>query len=344
MRNAASHEGEFRKLLPMSTLPVALVTGFLGAGKTTLMRHLILDAHARGLKTCVIVNEFGASDVDGHILKEADAELMRSITGGCACCAGQDNFHETLLEVGSREESEKPDVILVETSGLADPVTLLDVLTAPDLLSSLRVTAILCVADAGRDQEYSAHAPLAPLLNNQLQMADFVLINKADIAARSTLIALAERINQIAPHANLVPTQECKMNFDDMWTRVLGNAPRENRKSKTENLKSNHAHSHTFFCPLPHPVERARLEDALSTLPPEVWRAKGFVRLRGQSGVLLAQYTGGGKSAGRFRLAPFHLGFGNEEPATGIVFIGAHLDENSLLEKFSGKNNLIAFL
>jgi G3E family GTPase len=331
----------------MSTLPVVLVSGFLGAGKTTLMRRLILEAHARGLKACVIVNEFGASDVDGHILREADAELMQSITGGCACCAGQDDFHDTLLEVASREENEKPDVVLVETSGLADPVTLLDVLTAPGLLALLRVAAILCVADAGREDEYSARAPLTPLLHNQLQIADFILVNKADLVARSTLIALAQHFNQIAPHANLVPTQECKMNFDDVWARVSDEAP-PNARSKIEDRKSNHAHSHTLFCPLPHPVEREKLEAALSTLPPEVWRAKGFVRLRGESGVLLVQYTGGhvqkNGSAGRFRLAPFHLGFGSDEPPTGIVFIGAHLAEKSLLEKFSGQNSLIAFL
>ena len=76
------------KLPFVNKLPIILVTGFLGAGKTTLMRRLIQDGHERGLKLCVVVNEFGMADVDGHILKEADAELLASITGGCACCSG----------------------------------------------------------------------------------------------------------------------------------------------------------------------------------------------------------------------------------------------------------------
>jgi G3E family GTPase len=306
------------------------------------MRRLILDAHARGLKICVVVNEFGATDVDGHILKEADAELLQSITGGCACCAGQDDFHETLLEIAAREPSQKPDVVLIEASGLADPVTLLDVLTAPDLISALRVAAILCVADAAREDEYSPAAPLWPLLSNQSRMADFILVNKADRAQRSTLLALAERFHSIAPQAHLVPTQECDMNFDGLWDRVLTAPVVEFQRPKIEGQRSEHAHSHTVFCPLPHPIERAKLEAALSTLPPEVWRAKGFVRLRGESGVLLVQYTGGGKSAGRFRLAPFHLAFGSDEPTTGIVFIGAHLDEAELSNAFRSEN-LAAF-
>ena len=327
-----------------SILPVILVAGFLGAGKTTLMRRLILDAHAGGFKTCVIVNEFGAADVDGHILREANAELLAAITGGCACCSGQNDFQEALVEVASREEFQKPDLILVEASGLADPILLLDVLTAPELIATLRVAAILCVADAARRDEYSAGAPLAPLLFNQLRLADFILLNKADLCERSTLVALAEAFHEIAPRANLFPTKECAMNLDELWTRVLTSAPAASQRSKVKDQKSKHAHNHTLFCPLPHPLEREKLEQALSTLPPEVWRAKGFVRVRGESGVLLVQYTGGEKSVGRFRLAPFHLSFGSEEPQTGIVFIGAHLEEKALLEAFSRAGNLLAFM
>jgi G3E family GTPase len=175
-------------------------------------------------------------------------------------------------------------------------------------------------------------------------MADFILVNKADLAPRSTLLALAERFHKIAPQARLIPTQGCNMEFDEFWNRVLAAPAIEFQRPKIEDQKSEHAHSHTVFCPLPHPVERAKLEAALSALPPEVWRAKGFVRVRGESGVLLVQYTGGGKSAGRFRLAPFHLAFGSEEPTTGIVFIGAHLDEQRLRELFLGQDNLSAFL
>lgn len=86
------------------------------------------------------------------------------------------------------------------------------------------------------------------------------------------------------------------------------------------------------------------MEEALGNLPPQVWRAKGFVRLRGEAGVLLVQFTGGAGSTPRWRLAPFHLPFGSEEPPTGLVFIGAALDEKQLISTFLGEDKLLAFL
>jgi G3E family GTPase len=86
-------------------VPILLVGGFLGSGKTTLMRRLIVDAQQRGLKIAVIVNEFGATDIDSNILRELEREaaneILTGIAGGCACCTGQDELQWTLLEIGS---------------------------------------------------------------------------------------------------------------------------------------------------------------------------------------------------------------------------------------------------
>jgi G3E family GTPase len=174
----------------MSThIPVILVSGFLGAGKTTLMRRLILDAREKNIRIAVIVNEFGASDVDSNILRELEREAERSgeaaseilsgIAGGCACCSGQAELHQTLLEIGERLEN-RPDVILMEASGLADPVLLLDVITAAQLLPLLEIGGMISVADASRMQYLQSH--LAPLLRRQTQLADLVVLNKSDVA------------------------------------------------------------------------------------------------------------------------------------------------------------------
>jgi G3E family GTPase len=326
--------------MPISIL---LVSGFLGAGKTTLMRRLIKNGHARGLKLCVVVNEFGAMDVDSHILREADAELLLSIEGGCACCAGQDDFRDTILEIALRPPTEKPDVILIEASGLADPGLLLEILVAPELLPRVQVSKIICVADAARAPEYSRpDFALSALIKNQLRLADVVLLNKADLADEETLVALQNQFRDLNPHAEIQHAIECEFDTDSLWPGVL--PPSEVQRPKFKDQKSNHS-AHTVFCPLPHPVERARLEKALATLPPQVWRAKGFVRLCGEPGVLLAQYSGSEKNgSGRFRLAPFHLPFGEEEPATGLVFIGAALDEKALLAAFLGEDNFLAVM
>jgi G3E family GTPase len=326
-----------------STLPVILVAGFLGAGKTTLMRRLIADGHARDLKLCVVVNEFGAMDVDGHILREADAELLLSIEGGCACCSGQDDFRDMITEIALRPQTEKPDVILVEASGLADPGLLLEILSAPELLSRVSVSKIICVADAARAPEYSRHDfALSTVVKSQLRLADLILLNKANLADAETLDALQDQFQNLNSHAEIQRAVECEFDTASLWPGVLPAS--EVRRSKTKDQRPNHA-AHTIFCPLPHPVERARLEKAFAGLPPQVWRAKGFVRVRGEPGVLLAQFTGGeNKTSGRFRLAPFHLPFGEDEPPTGLVFIGAALDEKELLQAFLGNDNFLAVI
>lgn len=329
-----------------SPLPILLVAGFLGSGKTTLMRRLILDARARGLKLAVIVNEFGAADVDSNILREADAELISGIAGGCACCSGQDDFHATLLEIASRPADERPDAVLVEASGLADPVLLLDVMTGAQLLPLLRQAMILTVVDSGRFLELLG--ALGPLLRRQAQLADIVVLNKVDLVDAAKLQAVRAKISEIGPRSTPVPTQQCEFELGPVWEKLLNDNHAATPRELTQESGAPHAHYHTVVCPLPHPIERAQLEATLNELGAgnpygEIWRVKGFVRLRGEANLQLVQYTGGGSSPGRYIIAPFYLPFGSDEPETALVFIGAELDRQKLLATFMGSRFLSAF-
>jgi G3E family GTPase len=337
----------FLPVLYMSSqqlLPVLLVSGFLGSGKTTLMRRLILDAQARGLRVSVIVNEFGAADVDSHILREADAELIASIAGGCACCTGQDDLHQALLEIASRPPTERPDAILMEASGLADPILLLDVLTAAQLLKLLRPTALVSVVDSVRWNELASS--LGPLLRRQIQLADWIVLNKTDLATPNQLTQIAERLTQLNDKAQLVRAEQAQFDLTPLWQQLQHQGTLQRPQSTLIDgeaaTSSRHADSHTVVCPLPHPVERARLEAALQGLGPEVWRAKGFVRLRGESGLQLVQFTGS-TSGGRYQIAPFYLTHGAMEPETSLVFLGAALDAAKLQQQFRG-GTMLAFI
>ncbi len=320
-------------------MPVALVSGFLGAGKTTLMRRLILDAKSRGWKVAVVVNEYGAADIDSHILKEADAELIAAIAGGCACCSGQDDFHQTMQEIAARPTSERPDLTLVEASGLADPVLLLDVLTAAQLLPLLRVAVLVTVADAA----HLSRGPDAfnPLMKRQAQLADLIVLNKTDLAALfdgpRAIEAAAKNVLAVNPSARLERAVNAEFDLNPLWQMIREPKPIQNRKSKIENEPVPHS-AQTVICPLPHPVPREKLEAALEKLDENVWRAKGFVRLSGEAGLHLLQYTGG-PSGGRFRFAPFYLPPGADEPATALVFIGPSLDRAALQTDFSGRGD-----
>jgi cobalamin biosynthesis protein CobW len=186
----------------LSKVPVTIVTGFLGAGKTTLISHLIRNANGRRL--AVVVNEFGTLGIDGDILKgcaipDCPAENVIELANGCICCTVADDFIptvEALLVLDPR-----PDHILIETSGLALPKPLLKAFDWPAIRSRITVDGVIALADAeavaaGRfapdvaaldaqraaDPSVDHETPLSEVFEDQLACADLVLLTKVDLA------------------------------------------------------------------------------------------------------------------------------------------------------------------
>ncbi|HEX8552655.1 MAG TPA: GTP-binding protein [Abditibacteriaceae bacterium] len=310
-------------------IPLLSVCGFLGAGKTTLVRRLVEDAARRKVRLAVIVNEFGTTDVDSHILREADAELLASIAGGCACCSGGDELHWTLEELAARPANEKPDIVILETSGLADPVALLETLLAPQLLPHFHIAPLVCVADAAR---LSLDAPLPLLFQRQIQLAGTIALNKIDRIGETQKASALSRVRGWNKNAYLESTSHAALDLDALWQRTQSTVDFDRTAQATPHS------AQTFVLPLSHPVQRSALETALQELPPEVWRAKGFVRVAGEDTLQLLQWTGEGSG----NLAPFHLAPFAEEPPLALVFIGESLDIPTLSRAF-GTRLLAAF-
>ena len=306
--------------------PLILVTGFLGAGKTTWLRHILLDARAQNLNIGVIINEFGAVDVDGEILRDS-AQSLASVAGGCACCSGQDDF----VEAARNMSHAGFDAIVVEASGLADPLILLETLAAPDLLKRVSVAQIVCVADASN---WNATAgALGPLLRRQLMLADTIILNKTDLVGDVAVSALQTKLAQLNPNARVQIAIEGETEFD--WNFATRDAATP--ALPTDSPAVAHADSHTIWVALPHPIQRAELERALSELDENIWRAKGFVRVRGENNLQLVQLSGG-LDGNRVRIAPFAIPFGATEPQLGLVFIGANFDGAQIQRSFEALN------
>ena len=310
-------------------IPILVVTGFLGAGKTTLVRRLVQDAARKKMRLAVIVNEFGEADVDSHILREADAELLASIAGGCACCACQDELHWTLEEIAARDEVEKPDAIVLETSGLADPVALLETLLAPQLLAHFRIAPLVCVADAAR---LESGAPLPLLMQRQIQLAGTIALNKIDRLNGAQKTEVETAVRRWNARAHIEATTQAALDLDALWNRIGSTVEFDRTHSKTSHS------AQTFVLPLSHPLKRAALESALRNLPPEVWRVKGFVQVAGEDAIQLLQWSGEGTE----NFAPFHLPAFAQTPPLALVFIGESLDIPVLARSF-GAQLLAAF-
>ncbi|WP_294352626.1 cobalamin biosynthesis protein CobW [uncultured Sphingomonas sp.] len=203
----------------LAKVPVTIVTGFLGAGKTTLISHLIRNANGRRL--AVVVNEFGTLGVDGDILKscaipDCPAENVVELANGCICCTVADDFIPTVEQLLSLDP--RPDHILIETSGLALPKPLLKAFDWPAIRSRITVDGVVALADAeavaaGRfapdvaaldaqraaDPGIDHETPLSEVFEDQLACADIVLLTKADLAGADGVAAARAVIATEAP-------------------------------------------------------------------------------------------------------------------------------------------------
>src|SRR6516164_207535 len=208
-----------RRMNSLAKIPVTVITGFLGSGKTTLIRHLM--ANANGRKLAVLVNEFGSEGVDGDILKScADAncpeENIVELANGCICCTVADDFIPTMQTLLARRL--RPDHILIETSGLALPKPLLKAFDWPEIRSRITVDGVIALADAeavaaGRfapdpsaveaqraaDESIDHETPLSEVFEDQIACADIVLLTKADLAGAAGLEAARAAISAEMP-------------------------------------------------------------------------------------------------------------------------------------------------
>lgn len=195
-------------------IPTTVITGFLGAGKTTIIRSMLSDAG--GKKIALIVNEFGDLGVDGDILKGCGAENCTEediveLTNGCICCTVADDFIPTMEKLLERED--RPDHIVIETSGLALPQPLVAAFNWPEISAQVTVDGVVTVVDSaavadGRfahdvskvdaqrqeDEMLDHETPLEELFEDQLTAADMIILNKADLITEETLGAVRETV------------------------------------------------------------------------------------------------------------------------------------------------------
>ncbi|MGQ3030639.1 MAG: cobalamin biosynthesis protein CobW [Ferrovibrionaceae bacterium] len=216
----------------MSKIPATVITGFLGAGKTTLIRHLI--SNAQGRRIALIVNEFGDVGVDGELLKGCGDETCRDediieLANGCICCTVADDFVPTMEKLLDRPNP--PEHIVIETSGLALPQPLVRAFRWPEVKTRVTVDGVITVIDAaavaaGRFAEDEAalaaqrradpaldhDQPIAELFEDQIGCADLIILNKTDLVDAETLTRVEAQVRAEArPAAGLVHADHGKL-------------------------------------------------------------------------------------------------------------------------------------
>jgi len=334
-------------------IPVTVITGFLGSGKTTLVRHLL--GHAQGKRIALIINEFGDIGVDKEVLAGCGDETCREedmieLANGCICCTVADDFIPTMKTLLERDE--RPDHIVIETSGLALPQPLIRAFNWPEIKTEVTIDGVVTVVDAaalaeGRfasdeeavdaqrkaDSMLDHETPLGELFKDQLVSADLIIVNKAQLVSDADLAAVDEVIQREARPG----TATLRGSPDGLAPEILLGLA-----SATENhmtgRESHHdlegeEHDHddftSFVVALP-PVAslddlRARIGKTLAL--PGVLRVKGRVAVEGKPAPAVIQAVGP-------RIESY---FAPGTEATGLVVIGLRdIDRDAITKILRG--------
>ena len=301
----------------LAKIPVTVITGFLGAGKTTLIRHLMQNP--QGKRLAILVNEFGTLGVDGDILKScADAncpvENIVELANGCICCTVADDFIPTIEALMALPV--RPDHIIIETSGLALPKPLLKAFDWPAIRSRITVDGVITLADAeavaaGRfapdlaaveaqrlaDPSIDHETPLAEVFEDQISCADIVLLSKADLAGEAGLAAARAVIEAEAPR-KLPILSMTEGVIDPRLILGLNSRAEDDIAARPSHHDGHDDHEHddfdTVVIDLPELSDPEILVAAIQRLAKEqnILRVKGYVAVTGKPMRLLVQAVG----------------------------------------------------
>lgn len=267
-------------------VPLVIVSGFLGAGKTTLLNRILAEPHGRHL--AVIVNEFGELPIDGRLLQGAEGPLVE-LPNGCVCCASQGDLLRALGDVLSRDAP--VDGVLVETSGLAQPLPVAQQVMICQFPRELVVTAVVTIVDA---ENFDHNLRYADVAFDQLTGADILVINKLDLAPEGLAKVIEDRLRRINARALVVST----VGADVPLEIVLGEHLRDAAALERLGTRDEHETLHVFdsaTLTLDGPVERHAFVEWMEALPDAVYRGKGVLLLTDE-GVHVFQRVGGRQS------------------------------------------------
>ena len=301
----------------LAKIPVTVITGFLGSGKTTLIRHLMRNPG--GKRLAILVNEFGTLGVDGDILKScADencpVENIVELANGCICCTVADDFIPTIEALMAMPQ--RPDHILIETSGLALPKPLLKAFDWPAIRSRITVDGVITLADAeavaaGRfapdldaiaaqraaDNSIDHETPLSEVFEDQVSCADIVLLSKADLAGDAGLAAARLIISAESPRS--VPMLAMTDGIIDPRVILgLNSAAEDDIAARPSHHDGDDDHEHDDFdsvaISLPETSDPEVLAESIRRLAREqnILRVKGYVAVTGKPMRLLVQAVG----------------------------------------------------
>ena len=311
---------------------IFIITGFLGAGKTTLLKR-ILESSADLSKTVVLVNEFGKVGIDKSLIKHTAPADIVELTSGCICCSLKIDLIQTLQILRYQYA---PEQLVIEATGVADPLSIIEVLSDRTLLPYFQLEKTITVVDS---DFWEAREAFGTVFKNQINQADIILLNKIDTIDKPDIPIILKEIKEGSAKALVIPTLHCNIDPDIIWSQPEQESP----GMLKDKLFQAYDPEKDFYSPLngegtmtakeagfisfsfetTTPLDQELFMEFLNTIPLELFRIKGPVRFVDETKML--NFVGGKSEWQKWP----------DTVTTCLAFIGWDVIEELVLKKLN---------
>ncbi len=268
-------------------IPLTILTGFLGAGKTTMLNRILKGEH--GLRAAVLVNDFGSINIDAELVVGVENNVI-SLANGCVCCTLREDLVQTVTEAINRPE--QPEYILLEASGVADPIGIAMTFIGPKLRDCIWLDSITCVVDAEQVFAHPEHPAVMDLQLRQIASADMVILNKVDLAGPEQVKKVRNLIDYHFNNIRMVETNFCDVPYEILIgvgrfdpARLYSSphpSPLEGERVVEGQVRDKHGDQErsqafsTWSYETDRPLSIAALKETARKLPGAIFRCKGI--------------------------------------------------------------------
>lgn len=259
-----------------SPIPVTIIGGFLGSGKTSLLNHIINNT--RGKRFAVLVNDFGEINIDAKLVVSVEGETI-SLSNGCVCCVIRDDLLKEVIRLFDRDPL--TEHIVIESSGVARPLSVAETFFNPSVQRLVEVQNMIALLDA--DLVIDDQADYTDLAYSQIAVADLVVINKTDLASPRQIEDVRQKVEAIVPRARILKTTfgevPLDLIFDDQMSRAVAGLRERNNLLTPHSAPATNGEFDTWTFRSQAEWSFNALQRAVEHLPKGIYRAKGMVRL-----------------------------------------------------------------